>query len=289
MSVIGYNYTIIDEEYSRYLNSHSEIKDHWMLKQTLYTGATRRELLATLSIPVNSKVIDLGAGFGALAIDMAYSMPIQVWATDFDLDKVMAAKEIAEQVDRKITSFKPGEINFQQENTYSLSFENSTFDYAVARFLFQHLSEPAKAIAEIQRVLKPDGVVCIIDVDESFAISYPDTPGYDGLYTAFKQLQQQNGGDRRIGRKLPHLLREAGFVEIYSFVQMQSAYNYTAKGNLAHQFVLEQFLSVRDEIESKGIMHPSDFDRLIEQYKREIDIWQFEASGQVVAFARKMN
>lgn len=282
-------YPIIDEEYRKYLDAHAGMKDHWLLEQTLYTGAGRRELITTLPIPVMGKALDLGSGFGAMAIDMAFSMPIQVYSTDSEAEKIEVARAIAEQVDRRVNSLKPGEIHFQVADIYGLDFEDNTFDFVISRYLFQHLSDPAKAFAEIYRVLKPGGIVCTIDVDESFAFSYPETPAYEALYAAFKAMQQMSGGDRQMGRKLSHLLREGGFVDVYSNVQMQSAYEFTATGDVAHRFIRERFLAARDEIVGKGIMNADEFAGWIAKYNQEVELWQFTASGQVVAFARKMN
>jgi ubiquinone/menaquinone biosynthesis C-methylase UbiE len=41
-----------------------------------------------------------------------------------------------------------------------------TFDFAAARFLFQHLTDPVSAAREVHRVLKPRARLVIIDVDD---------------------------------------------------------------------------------------------------------------------------
>ncbi len=282
-------YPIIDEEYRNYIMRRTDVKDHWLLEQTLYTGEGRRNLIKTLPIPVMGKALDLGSGFGAMAIDMAFSMPIQVYSTDAEDEMVDIAREIAEKVDRRVNYLKPGEIFFKNANIYELDFEDNTFDFVISRFLFQHLKDPAKAFSEIYRVLKPGGIVCTIDVDESFAFSYPEAPAYEALYAAFKKMQEMNGGDRQIGRKLPTLLHENNFVDIYTQVDMQSGYEYTAAENMVHRFIRERFLAARNDIVEKGIMGADEFDKWIEKLNEEVELWQFTASGQVVAFAKKMN
>lgn len=281
-------YPIIDDEYRSYILSHTGMKDHWLLEQTLYTGAVRRELIRTMPMPVMGKALDLGSGFGAMAIDMAFSMPVQVYATDYADDKVDVAKEIAERVDRRVNYLKPGELFFKKTDIYELDFADNTFDFVISRYLFQHLADPAKAYAEIYRVLKPGGIVCTIDVDEAFAFSYPELPAYEALYSAFNKMQQMNGGDRQVGRKLATLLHAANFVDILSNVEMQSAYEYTAEGNVAHRFIRDRFTAARDEIVEKGIMTADEYDALLEKFNEEVEIWQFTTSGQVVAFARKL-
>lgn len=288
--IINNNYfPIIDEEYKNYIEANPDMNDRWLLEQTLYTGAGRRELLPNLPIPVMGKALDLGAGFGAMAIDMAFAMPVQVYATDSDKEKVEVAQAISDQVTRRVNYLKPGEIAFQQADIYDLPFSDNTFDFVISRFLFQHIADPEKAFAQIQRVLKPGGIVCTIDVDESFAFSYPETPAYEALYGAFKQLQEKNGGDRQIGRKLSYLLEKGGYVEIVSSVQMQSAYAYTAAGDLAHRFIRERFMSAKNDIVVNGIMTNEEFTSWMDKYNDEVNLWQFTASGQVISFARKKN
>ena len=50
------------------------------------------------------------------------------------------------------------QTKFVQGSVYELPFKGSTYDFVTSRYTFEHLEFPEKALAEIERVLKPDGI-----------------------------------------------------------------------------------------------------------------------------------
>lgn len=52
-------------------------------------------------------------------------------------------------------------IKYVYGNVYSLPFRKEKFSYAVMGQLLEHLEEPARAIQEAMRVLKPNGVLAL--------------------------------------------------------------------------------------------------------------------------------
>ena len=96
-------------------------------------------------------------------------------------------------------------------SVYALSLPENTYDFVVARFVFQHLREPAKALQSIRRVLKPDGIVCLVDVDDAWLTVYPEPPAFLSFVERAARGQQDRGGDRSVGRKLGAYLHQTGF------------------------------------------------------------------------------
>jgi SAM-dependent methyltransferase len=87
----------------------------------------------------------------------------------------------------------------------------SSFDFAYARLLFQHLPDPVGAAREVLRVLKPGGKLIIGDIDDAFMVSEPQFPEAQAWMNKRAQGQAARGGNRFVGRKLVRLLKEAGF------------------------------------------------------------------------------
>ncbi len=89
----------------------------------------------------------------------------------------------------------------------------ASFDFAYARLIFQHLPDPAAAVREIYRVLKPGGRFVIYDVDSSLKpIIEPEaSKEAEAIYQKLEAQQRERGGNRAIGRRLWRLMVSAGF------------------------------------------------------------------------------
>jgi SAM-dependent methyltransferase len=93
--------------------------------------------------------------------------------------------------------FVPGDI-------CQLPFESHALDAVVCRFVLHHLGAAApKALSEMVRVLKPGGLICVIDVDGLLLKLHPQTPR---VATVLDRLKAQAGVDLQMGRKIPGIL-----------------------------------------------------------------------------------
>ncbi|MFJ6379387.1 methyltransferase domain-containing protein [Kitasatospora sp. NPDC092039] len=94
---------------------------------------------------------------------------------------------------------------------------DESFDLAHARFVLQHVPQPEQALAEIHRMLRPGGLAVIADVDDRLwgsVFPSPDLPAIEQVIEGRIRMQAERGGDRLIGRRIPQLLRAAGFTDI---------------------------------------------------------------------------
>lgn len=91
-------------------------------------------------------------------------------------------------------------IDWVQGSAYALPFPDHSFDLVHASFLFIHLLEPEKALAEIQRVLRPGGYAHIVDINDS------TFQGAEVLETLVKAHGEVHAGDRTVLDKLPELV-----------------------------------------------------------------------------------
>ena len=88
------------------------------------------------------------------------------------------------------------------------------FDFAYARFVAQHLASPQHALSQVFRLLKPGGQVTLVDADDGLTLVHPEPPELLEVLRLSEAIQADSGGDRRVGRKLPALLTEAGFTGV---------------------------------------------------------------------------
>jgi 2-polyprenyl-3-methyl-5-hydroxy-6-metoxy-1,4-benzoquinol methylase len=111
-------------------------------------------IASVLHAPNGATILDVGCGIGAHSIRLA-KRGFNVLAVDFS-DYVLKAAERNLQ-----ESGLTDKITLQNENILSLSFADRTFDYILCWGVLMHIPEIDKAISEIDRVLKKNGILVI--------------------------------------------------------------------------------------------------------------------------------
>jgi len=91
-----------------------------------------------------------------------------------------------------------------------LPLEPDTVDGAYLRLALHRQADPAAVLRELSRVVRPGGIIAVLALDDGGLMVHPEPPGFSDLQNAMARLQRQLGGDRRIGRRLPGLLADAG-------------------------------------------------------------------------------
>lgn len=281
-----------DEVYRDFLNQ-PDLPQRWLLEQTIYTGPSRRSLLPHLPLKDGMRVLDVGSGFGALAFDLAATKRLDITALDSDDALTGVAERIARALDDRLEIvFEFGSrVDFVSADVYELRSkeELGVFDFAAARFLFQHLSNPYEAVMALRSRLKPGGVLCVIDVDDGLTITYPENTntGFAALQRAFAELQSAEGGDRNIGRKMPHLLKHAGFDITATALLPQTQFIQTTVEDPGVQLTIRRFEAAKDDMVAHGILGASQFDDYLAAYRQEVLQPQFHITSQVVILATK--
>ena len=108
----------------------------------------------------------------------------------------------------KITYKYSNEIN---EGQVIYRKNENSFDFIICRFVYQHLEKPLAATREIYKLLKPGGIVAIIDSDRGlYGVSEPDILFKSGR-GFISQIERRAKWNREIGRKLLKILKYEGF------------------------------------------------------------------------------
>ena len=110
-------------------------------------------------------------------------------------------------------------LEFVQGEATQLPFAEVAFDVVYCRWVLEHLANPAAALAEILRVLKPVGRFFVDEVDVSSQRYEPPTPAFDLACQAVPRLQEKLRGYNLLGSKLPRLLMSAGFTEVRAIAE----------------------------------------------------------------------
>lgn len=163
------------------------------------------QMLERMGLADGQAVLDLACGPGVISRLIAQAHP-QSRVTAMDLNGELLAAARQEATTAGLTS-----IRFLQGDVYEPPLEQGQFDFIYARLLFQHLEEPLRALEAIQTLLKPGGVLCIFDIDDSWLTLVPEPEGFATFTTHAARAQARRGGNRQIGRQLGRLLEESGY------------------------------------------------------------------------------
>jgi SAM-dependent methyltransferase len=159
-------------------------------------------------------VLDCGCGPGSITFGIAKLIdPGNAVGVDFGESQIARAKA-------NVSGTSPGNVTFQTADCYSLPFAADSFDRVFSHALFEHLSEPLRAMTELRRVLKPNGIVGLCSPDWGGFILSPPSDALTQAVLCYRALQTRNGGDVEAGRKLGANLMAAGFES----VQMSARY-----------------------------------------------------------------
>jgi ubiquinone/menaquinone biosynthesis C-methylase UbiE len=163
-------------------------------------------------------VLDAGCGVGSIALDIAPTIaPGQITGIDLDAGQIEAARASAADRGTDNASFDTGSV-------LELPFEDESFDVAYANTVLMYLHEPAAALRELRRVLRPGGVAAVSDDDISTYVISPDLPELRRGAELFERAVAHEGGDASYPRHLRSLMLEAGFARTQGFAHAPETY-----------------------------------------------------------------
>ncbi|OAI44565.1 hypothetical protein AYO38_00275 [bacterium SCGC AG-212-C10] len=160
-------------------------------------GPDLTALIAAAELTGSEQVLDMGCGAGHTGIAAAANAA-HVTALDVTPEMLAVAANLAQERGRTNMTFCEGDV-------MAMPFEDATFDVVTSRFSAHHYGDPARALAEAYRVLKPGGQLLLVD-----SIAQEDAT-LDTFYNCFELLRDSSHVRNWRGSEWMRMLAAAGF------------------------------------------------------------------------------
>ncbi|MCL4521420.1 MAG: methyltransferase domain-containing protein [Firmicutes bacterium] len=234
--------------------------DRWLMLQTAYTGAARRQALYRLPAGNQSRVADVGCGLGAAALEIAEHFGAEVHGFDQDLARLT----IAERLRRSFPSLA-GRVAFFPADV-ARQIPRVPFDIVTARFVLQYLP-PEETLVHWRDWLKPGGCLYLEEVDDGWTVEYPPAPlAWRRVLAAYQAYAFDHGSDRQIGRKLPQYLERSGYRLTRVLWNPQSSLGTEQRSDPQVGFERERLSSMHSALVAEGYLTLDEFQEGIDHF-----------------------
>jgi ubiquinone/menaquinone biosynthesis C-methylase UbiE len=196
-------------------------------------------VLTELGVRDGDAVLDAGCGSAAFTVRLRAALPAGR-LTALDADERLLGRARA-RLARLATLTGLAATRIVAGDLADPPVADASQDVVISRFVFQHLAAPLAVATRLRRLLRPGGLLAVIEVDAGlWGAAVPDLrSGYAEAYQAMAADQAGRRGDRFIARRLPGLLEAAGYHDV--LVRPYAYGGVPTDGPLAAQLSPERF------------------------------------------------
>jgi len=165
-----------DDKPERVRNMFAAIAGSYDLNNRVHSfgrdQAWRKAAVRLAEVKEGDEILDCACGTGDLTFAFAKTNAKRIIGSDF-------TQEMLDVAETKLRDTS-GRVSFQQADAMALPFDDESFDVVSIAFGIRNVADPAKAIAQFHRVLRPGGRLIILEFDEP---SFPPIRWGNAFYT----------------------------------------------------------------------------------------------------------
>ncbi len=227
-------------------------------RKYLWHPDTIVKLASWFGLKPGMRIADIGCGIGYLGYTYwpFYRRHGRYIGIDIDYKSLKAGEKMA-------AKWGGNRIpHFIQGDAYHLPLKSNSVDCAMAQTLYIHLNKPKQALREIFRIVRPGGLVVIIEPDTLSRKSVSSLPDLD-LKTKlllekyrilrYKGREKLGLGDYSIGSKMPYMMKEAGLKDIDVRINDRVSFIEPPYESLEQRYFLEMLTGIIYENDQKQI------------------------------------
>ena len=161
------------------------------------------------------RLIEVGAGVGAQTEILLRHFPeLHVTGVEINDAQIAEARRFLATV-----PWATGRYDIVKGDATRLNFLPESFDCAFLCWVLEHVSDPARVLGEVRRVLSPGApIVCSEVLNATFFLD-PYSPNTMRYWMAYNDQQLLLRGDPFVGAKLGNLLQSIGFRDVQTDVR----------------------------------------------------------------------
>lgn len=218
--------------------------------------ATESVLLERYGLKPGMNYLDCGCGPGRL-IELVRGRFPGVRATGLEMDPILV------EAARAKFNGSTDEVRIVQGTAEEPGLPEGSFDFITMRLVLEHVPDPVKALRSLRKLLKRDGRIFIVSNDfEYHTRTWPPVEELHDLYAAYRASRRKDGGDPCIGRRVPNLLRQAGFRVLSQEVEI--AHNAILGDD---PFIRAEGVGIAAKLVEDGFLSQITLDRMIRSWK----------------------
>jgi len=245
------------------------------LGQSAAEVAARDRYLGLLDIRPGQAVLDVGAGTGRVAIEMARRVGREGRVVAIEPSEALGAHARSAAARAGVSDI----VAWQMGRAEELPLPDGAFDRSFCRWVLLHVDPAESVVREMRRVTRPGGRVMCVEVDWETVTVYPGERMSTRKIVNFSSDRHIEGWS---GRRLAPLFRECGIanVSVEPIVIVDDASEGREWVTYLHQRA-EMAVSAGVVSEGEAASWREAIDRAVAQRRYFFSFTQFAVSGDV--------